>query len=70
MASMPQDFKKKFKFLDILYFWFLLKSYHIILILIAPIGIGKTLNGASIKLSVKRIWFKWLRQSSRTFLMN
>ena len=44
------------------YFWFLLKSYHIILILIAPIGLEKTFNGLKIKFSNKIIWFKWLRQ--------
>ena len=46
MALMPQDFKRFPIYGLFCVFWFLLKSYHIILILVAPIGFEKTLNEA------------------------
>ena len=61
MTSMPQDFEKFKKLFGYFCFWFLLKSYYIIVILIAPIGLEKMFNGLKIKFSDKRFWFEWLR---------
>ena len=58
---MPQDFKIKKKILDISYYWFFLKSYPAILILMAPIVLETNFHGSYLKLSEKNLWFKWLR---------
>ena len=62
MTSMTQDFKKfqkHFGFFRIIFL--LLKSYHIILKLTAPIGLKENFRGSQIKLSEKSLRFKWFR---------
>ena len=48
------------KFLDISFYWFILKSYHIILTLMATIVLANMSEGSSIKISEKKRWYKWL----------
>ena len=43
-----------------LIFWIFLKSYHVLLILIVPIGLRKSFKRSYIKLSEKNLWFKLL----------
>ena len=72
MTSMTQDFKKFKKLFWIFsYYCLLLKSYHIILKLTAPIGFKKTFSGSHINFSEKNLWFQMASTfSSRTSLLN
>ena len=60
---MTLDFKKFLKiFWTFPYYWFLLKSYHIILKLTALIGFKKTCSRSQIKFFWRKNYcFKWLR---------
>ena len=58
-ATRFQNLKKNFGFFS--FYWSLLKSYHIILILICPIGLEKTFNESWLKFLEKSLWFIWLR---------
>ena len=52
-------------------FWLLLKSYHIILKLTAPIGFKTTFSGSQIIFTEKSLWFQMAPTfSSRTSLLN
>ena len=50
---MTQDFKKLNNFFIFSYYWLLLKSYHIIQILIDPIGVKKMFSGSQMKIHRK-----------------
>ena len=69
--SMTQDFKMFLIFFWIFpYYCLLLKSYHIILKLRAPIGFQKRFTESQINCSEKSLWFEMASTfSSRTSLM-
>ena len=64
ITSMPQDLNNyKKNSLIPSYYWFLLKSYHIILMdgSLWFRGLEDSFNESWIKFSDKSLWFKWLR---------
>ena len=67
MTSMQQDFNFFKLFFIFSHYWLLLKCYHLMLILISSIGLGKTFNRSWIKFSGKILWFKWLQHFLSSF---
>ena len=54
-------FQKNFKVFHIFGLFVTCEIFHIILILIALIGLEKTFTGSQIKFLDKTLWFKWLQ---------